>query len=82
MHEQVVHELRKRQEAEQQALVCEAAPEEADTAYQRALEASRHHAAPRPTEAFGFEGMSQAAARRKVRRSEALLSCSSAAILG
>jgi hypothetical protein len=64
---QVVHELRKRQEAEQQALVCEASSEEAGTAYERALKASMHKPdAEHPVEAFGVEGVSMTATRRKV----------------
>ena len=63
-----MHELRKRQEEEQQALVCEAAPEEAQTAYERALQASQHKAdAEHPPSAVGVDGLSVQAARRKAR---------------
>ena len=64
---QVVHELRKKQEEEQQVLVCEAAPEEADVAYKKALEASLSKpSAAHPTESYGDDGRSLASARRKV----------------
>ena len=49
-----------------QSLVCETAPEEADTAFQRALEASQSKQA-KPVEAYGTDGISLTTARRKVR---------------
>lgn len=65
---QVIHELRRRQEAEVQQLVCEASPEEADTAYERALQASRATSADSENEvkAYGMEAMSTTTARRRV----------------
>lgn len=62
-----MHELRKQKEAEVQSLVCEADPNEAMSAYQRALEASMSApAAPHPQETYGVEGISLASTRRKV----------------
>lgn len=69
---QVVHELRKRQEEEQQALVCEASPDEANTAYQLALQNSMHKAdKEHPPSAVGVDGLSVQSARRKVRGAHA-----------
>jgi hypothetical protein len=62
--------LRKKQEAEIQSLVCEAAPEEADTAYERALQASRATSADgdeNQIKAYGMEAMTVQKARRTVR---------------
>lgn len=63
----VVQELRKQKEAEVQSLVCVADPNEAISAYQRALEASMSApSAAHPQETYGTEGISLASTRRKI----------------
>ena len=53
--------------------MCEAAPEEADSAYERALQASRAtpaEASESKVQAYGMEAMSVTTARRRVRTRE------------
>jgi hypothetical protein len=65
---QVLAELRKKREAEQEdVLVCEVNPDEALIMYRKALESSMTQpSAAHPVEAYGTDGLSLASSRRKV----------------